>query len=424
MNANVGVLNTQATLTSASPNAVRDLTAADMGKRVNFTPTAASTVHFPAANTTGADQLVAIHNLSATYDITMAIAAGSGDTAPTIAVVKAGEMLTYETDGVSVWRTIGRKKAFDETVQGKLTVVGATTLTGPVTLTGGIAGPVTATGALQGTSLSIGTGPTYLASISAAGAYSGASASYTGAVAVGGNATVGGTLGVTGQASFTLRPTFASKVPWDAGNLAAPMTLDTAQTFTAAKTGNAPITLTPAAPSGTTGATNQAPGFAATARGSYQFVMYAQEVVGSSVAGILGAWSGSWKYWFFDANTGNATSASGSWVNSSDRRLKTNIEIIQSPLEKMRKLRGYTWERLDAESHGMGFVAQEVESVFPNGVHEIAETAKLLDGTVIDKPLGLDTGGVAAALHHEAILAMMDQIDALNAEVAALKGGA
>ncbi|RQM48704.1 tail fiber domain-containing protein [Paraburkholderia bannensis] len=152
--------------------------------------------------------------------------------------------------------------------------------------------------------------------------------------------------------------------------------------------------------------------------------MYAQEVVGSSVTGILGAWSGSWKYWFFDANTGNATSASGSWVNSSDRRLKTNIEIIQSPLERMRKLRGYTWDRLDAESHGMGFIAQEVADVFPSGVHEIAETAKLLDGTVIEKPLGLDTGGVAAALHHEAILAMMDQIDALNAELAALKGGA
>ncbi|MEK6291047.1 MAG: hypothetical protein V4793_06595, partial [Paraburkholderia tropica] len=60
---------------------------------------------------------------------------------------------------------------------------------------GGVSGALAATGALQGTSLSIGTGPTYVASISAAGAYSGASASYTGAV------TVGGTLGVTGQAT-------------------------------------------------------------------------------------------------------------------------------------------------------------------------------------------------------------------------------
>lgn len=124
VNANVDVLNTQATLMSSSPNTVRDLTAADMGKRVNFTPTAASSVRFPAANTTGADQLVAVHNLSAAYDITMAVATGSGDTPPTIVVVKPGEMLTWETDGVSVWRTIGRKKAFDEVVQGKLTVGG------------------------------------------------------------------------------------------------------------------------------------------------------------------------------------------------------------------------------------------------------------------------------------------------------------
>ncbi|WP_321902101.1 autotransporter outer membrane beta-barrel domain-containing protein [Paraburkholderia tropica] len=132
-NANVAVLNTQATLTSSSPNAVRDLTAADMGKRVNFTPTAASTVRFPAANTTGADQLVAVHNLATAYDITMAIATGSGDTAPTMVVVKPGEMLTWETDGVSVWRTIGRKKALDETVQGKLTVAGDAVVSGNAT---------------------------------------------------------------------------------------------------------------------------------------------------------------------------------------------------------------------------------------------------------------------------------------------------
>ncbi|MEI7298449.1 tail fiber domain-containing protein [Paraburkholderia tropica] len=185
-NANVAVLNTQTTLTSASPNAVRDLTAADMGKRINFTPTVAGSVHFPKASDTGADQIVSVHNLATAYDITMAIATGSGDTAPTIVVVKPGEMLTWETDGVSQWRTIGRKKAFDEVVQGKLSVVGAATVA----------------------SLAIGA----TASISSAGAFSGASAGYTG------NVTVGGTLSVTGQATFTLRPVFNNNTPWDSGN--------------------------------------------------------------------------------------------------------------------------------------------------------------------------------------------------------------
>ncbi|WP_321891694.1 tail fiber domain-containing protein [Paraburkholderia tropica] len=180
-NINVDILNTQATLTSLSPNAVRDLTAADMGKRINFTPTAADTVHFPAASATGADQILAVHNLSTAYDITMAIATGSGDTAPTIFLVKPGEMLTWETDGVSQWRTIGRKKAFDEVVQGKLTVLGAAT-----------AASVASTGALSGGSLSIGA----VASISAAGAFSGASGVYTGNVSA-------GTLSVTGLATLT-----------------------------------------------------------------------------------------------------------------------------------------------------------------------------------------------------------------------------
>lgn len=125
----VDILNKQATLTSVAA-ALRDLTVADMGKRVNMTPTAAGTSRFPAASTCGADQIVSIHNLSPTYDITMAIATGSGDTAPTVVVIKPGECNTYETDGASVWRTIGRKKPLDETVQGKLTVLGALTIAG------------------------------------------------------------------------------------------------------------------------------------------------------------------------------------------------------------------------------------------------------------------------------------------------------
>ncbi|WP_027817064.1 hypothetical protein [Paraburkholderia bannensis] len=183
-NANVVVLSTQATLTSSSPNAVRDLTATDMGKRVNFTPTAASTVRFPAANTTGVDQIVSVHNLSGSYDITMAVATGSGDTPPGLVVVKPGERLTWETDGVSLWRTIGRKKGLDETVQGKLTVLGA------ATFTGGVAGNIAATGSLSGTSLI-----TTNASISAAGAFSGVSGAYSGNVS-------SATLSVSGAATL------------------------------------------------------------------------------------------------------------------------------------------------------------------------------------------------------------------------------
>ncbi|MFP3705915.1 tail fiber domain-containing protein [Paraburkholderia sp. SIMBA_009] len=351
-NANVDVLNTQATLTSSSPNAVRDLTAADMGKRVNFTPTAASTVRLPAANTTGADQLVAIHNLSATYDITMAIAAGSGDTAPTIAVVKAGEMLTYETDGVSVWRTIGRKKAFDETVQGKLTVAGATTLTGPVTLTGGVAGALLATGALQGTSLSIGTGPTYAASISAAGAYSGASAAYSG------NVTVGGTLGVTGQATFSVRPVFAGNTPWDSGNLASPVTLTSSQTLSSKTFSNSTFfTGNP------TGAATTSPLVVQTATGGAAQIGFSAS--SNTVAAILSLGSSSTFAMLNYNSSAYAPLIVSTVTQSSDELLKTNVETLTGAMEKLRKLRGVSYTlKADGSAH-LGLIAQEVKPVYP-----------------------------------------------------------
>jgi hypothetical protein len=52
---------------------------------------------------------------------------------------------------------------------------------------------------------------------------------------VNGNLAVGGALGVTGKATFAQRPTFASNMPWDSGNLADPATLSGAQTFSGQK---------------------------------------------------------------------------------------------------------------------------------------------------------------------------------------------
>ncbi|WP_321866762.1 hypothetical protein [Paraburkholderia tropica] len=221
-NANVAVLNTQATLSSSSPNAVRDLTAADMGKRVNFTPTAAGTVHLPKASDTGADQLVAVHNLATAYDITMAIATGSGDTAPTIVVVKPGEMLTWETDGVSAWRTIGRKKAFDEAVQGKLSVAGSLTVGGNSSATNymvsGAAGSarqvLMQTGILNRFGLSISAtaeGGSNAGSDFSIDRYSDAGVYVDSPIKVSRS---------TGASVFSQRPTFGTATPWDTANLA------------------------------------------------------------------------------------------------------------------------------------------------------------------------------------------------------------
>ncbi|MBY6259146.1 tail fiber domain-containing protein [Phytobacter diazotrophicus] len=116
---------------------------------------------------------------------------------------------------------------------------------------------------------------------------------------------------------------------------------------------------------------------------------------------------------------GSAT-APGTWISNSDERLKTQIERIAEPLDKMKMIRGVSWKRLDGVSPGIGFIAQEVQSVFPDNVF-VTGNRELDDGTVIKDVLSPDTAGVAAALHHEAILTLMAQIDALTARVAELE---
>lgn len=109
--------------------------------------------------------------------------------------------------------------------------------------------------------------------------------------------------------------------------------------------------------------------------------------------------------WLFQA-TGNAVSP-GAWTPNSDSRLKTDTKLIEKPLDRMRKMGGYTWTRLDSGQWGIGFIAQEVQEVFPEAV-SVSGDRKLEDGTVVKDVLSPDTYGVAAALHHESILQLMD----------------
>lgn len=135
-----------------------------------------------------------------------------------------------------------------------------------------------------------------------------------------------------------------------------------------------------------------------------------KEFVGNYFYTLLATYAGgTWFNWEFRQG-GNAVATGGSWINASDGRIKTKKEIIISPLAKMRMLRGYTWERLDNGLPGQGFIAQELQEVFPNAVFKGGPTT-LKDGTVIEDTLAIDISGASAALHHEAILALMDRID-------------
>ncbi len=128
--------------------------------------------------------------------------------------------------------------------------------------------------------------------------------------------------------------------------------------------------------------------------------------------------SGAGAVFYFDT-TGNAV-APAAWVPNSDERLKDGIERIKEPLEKMKELKGCTWKRQDTGAWGIGFIAQDVEKVFPEAVQRSGDRL-MPDGSIVEGVLSPDTYGVAAALHHEAILKLMEQIEFLKDEVANLK---
>ncbi|MBI3853436.1 MAG: tail fiber domain-containing protein [Verrucomicrobia bacterium] len=77
-------------------------------------------------------------------------------------------------------------------------------------------------------------------------------------------------------------------------------------------------------------------------------------------------------------NTDSAAKPNGgSWANSSDARLKRNIAPLTNALERLNRLRGVTFEWVNPEDHANqhgpqgGFIAQEVEKVFPKWITEV-----------------------------------------------------
>lgn len=104
--------------------------------------------------------------------------------------------------------------------------------------------------------------------------------------------------------------------------------------------------------------------------------------------------------------TGNVTAAA--FLYSSDARLKTNVKTINNPLETIKSLRGVTFNWGKNNQPSLGFIAQEVEKVLPQLVHE-QEGQKYLE-----------YGNMTAVLV-EAVKAQQQQIEELQAEIEQLK---
>lgn len=58
----------------------------------------------------------------------------------------------------------------------------------------------------------------------------------------------------------------------------------------------------------------------------------------------------------------------GDVVSTSDISLKENIEVIPNPIEKVKELSGYTFNRIGQDKRTIGLMAQDVEKVLPEAV--------------------------------------------------------
>jgi hypothetical protein len=79
--------------------------------------------------------------------------------------------------------------------------------------------------------------------------------------------------------------------------------------------------------------------------------------------------TGSWANELVLTNAGNLT-ATGNVTAYSDARLKTDIETLDNALDKVTKLRGVSYKRLDTQEAGIGVIAQEIENVLPEVVQD------------------------------------------------------
>jgi len=108
----------------------------------------------------------------------------------------------------------------------------------------------------------------------------------------------------------------------------------------------------------------------------------------------------------------------------SDERLKDNVTTIENPLDKIKALRGveYDWNSGSRKGkHDLGLIAQEVEKVIPNIVHEHEQP--FLNDDEEDETLykTVDYEKLTAVLI-EGMKEQQIQIDSMKSEINELKG--
>ena len=125
----------------------------------------------------------------------------------------------------------------------------------------------------------------------------------------------------------------------------------------------------------------------------------------------------------------------GSWANSSDARLKRGVAPLSGALERILQLQGVSFEWINPGEHGgnsesAGFIAQDVERVFPDWVTMIEPTGADRELVApgervrsLSLPFAFDAFLVEALREQQAqIEAQTVTIQELRAEIDALRG--
>jgi len=150
-------------------------------------------------------------------------------------------------------------------------------------------------------------------------------------------------------------------------------------------------------------------------------MIYAQcQGTASQYTGLYNAYFGSTQTFHVLAN-GNVANTNNSYGAISDIKLKENIVDANSQWDDIKGIRVRNYNFIEGQTHTqIGVIAQEIETISPGLVNEVPDT------DTEGKDLGTTTKSVSySVLYMKAIKALqeaMERIEALETEVATLKG--
>jgi hypothetical protein len=119
----------------------------------------------------------------------------------------------------------------------------------------------------------------------------------------------------------------------------------------------------------------------------------------------------------------NGSTRANAYYYNSDRRYKSDIEVLKSPLANLLKLSGYSYFNNLSQKKDLGVIAQEVESVYPELVQTDAEWYKSVEYGNLVAPIIEAIRELSTKINHLFTLYVSQQakIDTLEARLLKLE---